>query len=161
MESSLRIGTGYDIHPLAEGRKLIIGGVEIPFSRGLNGWSDADVLTHAVIEALLGAAALGDIGYHFTPGEAQYKDISSLVLLREVGGMLKREGWQASNIDATVIAEQPKLASFISRMRSSLSQALAIEAGQGSVKASTAAGLGPVGRGEAIEAQAIALIKSV
>ena len=161
MENRLRIGTGYDIHPLAEGRKLIIGGVEIPFGKGLSGWSDADVLTHAVIEALLGAAALDDIGRHFPPGETRYKDISSLVLLREVGGMLKREGWQASNIDATVIAEQPKLASFISRMCFSLSQALAIEAGQVSVKASTAAGLGPVGRGEAIEAQAIALIKSV
>jgi len=161
MENRLRIGTGYDIHPLAEGRKLIIGGIEIPFDRGLNGWSDADVLTHAIIEALLGAAALGDIGRHFPPGEAQYKDISSLVLLREVGGMLKKEGWQVSNIDATVIAEQPKLASFIDRMRSSLSQTLAIEIGQVNVKASTAAKLGPVGKGEAIEAQAIALIKSI
>ena len=127
MKNRLRIGIGYDVHPLTEGRKLIIGGIEIPFGKGLSGWSDADVLTHAIIDALLGAAALGDIGSHFPPGEAQYKDISSLVLLGQVRDMLKKAGWQASNIDATVVAEQPRLEGFISQMRSKLSQTLGIE----------------------------------
>ena len=106
MATNLRIGTGYDRHPLAKKRKLILGGVEIPFNKGLDGWSDADVLTHAVIDALLGAAALGDIGGHFPPGQAQYKDISSLTLLKEVGAKLAAGGWGIVNIDANIIAEQ-------------------------------------------------------
>jgi 2-C-methyl-D-erythritol 2,4-cyclodiphosphate synthase len=159
VETRLRIGTGYDIHPLVRGRKLVIGGVEIPFDKGLDGWSDADVLTHAVIDALLGAAALGDIGGHFPPGEAQYKDISSLILLKEVGDKLITGGWRIVNIDATVIAEKPKLAGFIDRMRQNLNQTLGIEMERVSVKASTANGVGCLGRGKWMEAQAAALIE--
>jgi len=159
METKLRIGTGYDIHPLVRKRKLIIGGVEIPFARGLDGWSDADVLTHAVIDALLGAAALGDIGGHFPPGEAKYKDISSLTLLKEVGEKLAAGGWGIVNIDATVIAEEPKLAGFIEGMRQNLSQTLDIEVERVSVKASTANGLGCIGKGRWMEARTVALIE--
>jgi len=159
MESKLRIGIGYDIHPLVKGRKLIIGGVEISFKKGLSGWSDADVLTHAIIDALLGAAGLGDRGSHFPPGEPQYKDISSLVLLKEVKDKLAAKGWRIGNIDATVIAEEPKLAEFINQMELKLSQTLGIEASQISVKASTANNLGCVGKGRGIEAQAVALVQ--
>jgi len=159
METKLRIGTGYDVHPMVKKRKLILGGVEIPFDKGLDGWSDADVLTHAVIDALLGAAALGDIGGHFPPGEAKYKDISSLTLLKEAGEKLAAGGWRIVNIDATVIAEAPRLADYIEPMRQNLSQSLGIEVGWVSVKASTANGVGLVGKGEGIEAQAIALIE--
>lgn len=158
MENKLRIGIGYDVHPLVKERKLVIGGVEIPFDRGLDGWSDADALTHAIIDALLGAAALGDIGGHFPPGEAKYKDISSLVLLEEVREKLAAGGWRIVNIDATVIAEEPRLAGFIDRMRQSLSQSLGIEVDRVSVKASTANGLGLVGKGEGMAACAVALI---
>jgi len=159
MESKIRVGIGYDTHPLVKGRKLVIGGVEIPFKKGLSGWSDADVLTHAIIDALLGAAALGDRGSLFPPGEPQYKDISSLTLLKEVGDKLAAKGWRISNIDATVIAEEPRLAEFISQMELKLSQTLGIEAGQVSVKASTANSLGCVGKGRGIEAQAVALVQ--
>jgi 2-C-methyl-D-erythritol 2,4-cyclodiphosphate synthase len=159
METRLRIGTGYDVHQLVKNRKLIIGGVEIPFDKGLDGWSDADVLTHAVIDALLGAAGLGDIGGHFPPGEPQYKDISSLTLLREVGDKLAAQGWRIVNIDATVIAEAPKLAGFFGQMRWQLSGRLGIDLEQVSVKASTANGLGLVGKGEGIAAIAVALIE--
>ena len=161
MANNLRIGIGFDTHPLVKKRRLVLGGVEIPNDRGLSGWSDADVLTHAIIDALLGAAALGDIGSHFPPGEAEYKDIASLVLLKEVKDKLAAEGWRISNLDATVIAEQPKLNGFISQIQASLSQALGIEAGRVSVKASTAAKLGGIGRGEGIEARAVALIESI
>jgi 2-C-methyl-D-erythritol 2,4-cyclodiphosphate synthase len=158
MADKRRVGIGYDIHPLVKGRKLVIGGVEIPFRKGLDGWSDADVLTHAIIDALLGAAALGDIGSHFPTGEAQYKDISSLALLKTTKDKLAAQGWQIVNIDATIVAEEPKLSQFIGQMRQNLSQTLGIDPGQVSVKASTANGLGCVGRGRGIEAQAIALI---
>jgi 2-C-methyl-D-erythritol 2,4-cyclodiphosphate synthase len=160
MGNKLRIGIGYDIHPLVKQRRLVLGGVEIPHNRGLDGWSDADVLTHAIIDALLGAAALGDIGSHFPPGEAEYKDIFSIVLLKEVKDKLASEGWQISNIDATVITEQPKLAGFINQIRGSLSQALGIETGQISVKASTSAKLSCTGKGKGVEARAVALIIS-
>ena len=158
MENKLRIGIGYDIHPLVKKRKLVLGGVKIPFERGLDGWSDADALTHAIIDALLGAAALGDIGRHFPPGEAQYKDISSLTLLKTTGDKLAAQGWHIVNIDATVIAEEPKLAGFIEKMRQNLSRTLAIEIERVSVKASTSNGLGCIGKGKGIEAQAVALI---
>ena len=161
MANNLRVGIGFDTHPLVKKRRLVLGGVEIPNDRGLSGWSDADVLTHAIIDALLGAAALGDIGSHFPPGEAEYKDVASLVLLKEVKDKLAAEGWRISNLDATVIAEQPKLNEFISQIQASLSQALGIEAGRVSVKASTAAKLGGIGRGEGIEARAVALIESI
>jgi 2-C-methyl-D-erythritol 2,4-cyclodiphosphate synthase len=155
----LRVGIGYDVHPLVKKRKLIIGGVEIPFDKGLGGWSDADVLTHAIIDALLGAAALGDIGSHFPPGEAQYKDISSLLLLEKTGGKLAAEGWRIVNIDATVVAEKPKLAGFFGQMRWQLSGKLGLDLEQVSVKASTANGVGCLGRGKWMEAQAVALIE--
>lgn len=125
----------------------MLGGIDIPFDKGLSGWSDVDVLTHAIIDALLGAAALGDIGSHFPPGEPQYKGISSLALLERVRDRLKESGWQVENVDATIIAEQPKLGGFIDKMRKQLSQALGIAISQVSVKASTSARLGSVGRG--------------
>ena len=159
VENKLRVGIGYDVHPLVKKRKLVIGGVEIPFRKGLDGWSDADALTHAIIDALLGAAALGDIGGHFPPGEAKYKDISSLTLLKEAGDKLAAGGWRIVNIDATVIAEKPKLAGFIDRMRQNLSQTLDIEIERVSVKASTANGVGCLGKGKWMEAQAAALIE--
>ena len=139
----------------------MLGGVEIPFDRGLDGWSDADVLTHAVIDALLGAAALGDIGSHFPPGEPQYKGISSLTLLAVVKDKLAENGWQVDNIDATIVAEKPELREFIDGMRKQLSQVLGVAMGQVSVKASTSEGLGFVGRGEGIAAHAVALIESI
>jgi len=150
---------GYDVHPLVKKRKLIIAGVEIPFDKGLDGWSDADMLTHAVIDALLGAPALGDIGSHFPPGEAQYKDISSLILLEKTGEKLAAEGWRIVNIDATVVAEEPKLVGFFGQMRWQLSGKLGLDLEQVSVKASTANGVGCLGRGKWMEAQAIALIE--
>ena len=154
----MRIGIGYDVHPLTTGRSLILGGIEVPFSKGLGGWSDADVLTHAIIDALLGAAALGDIGSHFPPEEPQYKDISSLLLLEGVKHKLTENGWQVGNIDATILAEQPKLIGFIDKIRQQLSRTLGIDANRVSVKASTSEGLGFVGRGEGIAAMAVALI---
>jgi 2-C-methyl-D-erythritol 2,4-cyclodiphosphate synthase len=159
MADKPRIGIGYDIHPLVGGRKLVIGGVEIPYDKGLDGWSDADVLTHAVIDALLGAAALGDIGSHFPAGKAEYKNISSLSLLKEVRDKLAGGGFKIVNVDATVIAEEPRLGDFIDRMRQNLSQTLGIETSKVSVKASTANGLGFVGRGEGIAALAVAIVE--
>ncbi|MFC2051975.1 2-C-methyl-D-erythritol 2,4-cyclodiphosphate synthase [Chloroflexota bacterium] len=157
----MRVGIGFDTHPLTPRRRLVLGGVEIPSDKGLDGWSDADVLTHAIIDALLGAAALGDIGSHFPPGEPEYKGISSLILLKRVRDKLQRNGWLIENIDATVVAEQPRLRDFIERMREQLSQALGIAATQVSVKASTSAQMGFTGRGEGIAAWAIALLDSV
>jgi len=159
MAKTWKIGIGYDVHPLTPGRRLVLGGVDIPFDKGLSGWSDADVLTHAIMDALLGAAALGDIGRYFPPGEPQYKDISSLVLLEKVRGELAKNGWRVNNIDATVVAEQPKLRDFIEAMRQQLSQTLGINISQVSVKASTSAGLGFVGRGEGIAAYAVAMLE--
>jgi len=159
MKSKMRIGIGYDVHPLTSGRRLVLGGGEIPFAKGLSGWSDADVLTHAIIDALLGAAALGDIGSHFPPGEPQYQDISSLVLLERAGSELIRNGWQINNIDATVVAEQPRLRDFIDRMRQKLSQTLGIDMSQVSVKASTSEGLGFIGQGEGIATYAVAMLE--
>ena len=157
----MRVGIGYDVHSLTPGRRLVLGGIDIPFTQGLSGWSDADVLTHAIIDALLGAAALGDIGSHFPSGEPQYKDISSLVLLKRVGDELKENGWQIVDVDATILAESPRLRDFIDPMRRQVSQTLGIDAGQVSLKASTSDRLGFVGRGEGIAACAVALIESV
>ena len=159
MKSSTRAGIGYDIHPLVVGRRLVLGGMEIPFDRGLAGWSDADVLSHAVIDALLGAAALGDIGSHFPPGDPEYKDISSLVLLGRVKDSLAEAGFAIANIDATIVAEQPRLGEYIDGMRQMLSQALGINVTQVSVKASTANNVGSLGRGEGMAAYAVALIE--
>ena len=161
MNSKMHVGIGYDVHPLTSGWRLMLGGVDIPFNKGLSGWSDADVLTHAIIDALLGAAALGDIGSHFPPGEPQYRDISSLTLLKRVGDELAENSWQVVNVDATIVAEQPKLRDFIDKMRHQISQTLGIAPNQVGVKASTSAQLGFVGRGEGIAACAVALIESI
>jgi len=159
MSDNLRVGIGYDVHALSAGRRLVLGGVEVPFELGLNGWSDADVLTHAVMDALLGAAALGDIGRHFPPGDPQYKDISSLTLLAKVKALLAEKGWQVNNLDATVIAERPRLSEYINDMREKLCQTLGIDMERVSVKASTSDGLGFTGRGEGIAALAVAALK--
>ncbi|MBU2534688.1 MAG: 2-C-methyl-D-erythritol 2,4-cyclodiphosphate synthase [Chloroflexota bacterium] len=159
MAGNLRVGIGYDVHALAVGRRLVLGGIEIPSDRGLSGWSDADVLTHAIMDALLGAAALGDIGRHFPPGDPQYEGVSSLILLAKVKDLLAANGWQVDNIDATIVAEQPKLSEHINRMREKLCQTLELDVEQVSVKASTSDGLGFVGRGEGIAALAVAALK--
>ncbi len=159
MSTNLRIGIGYDAHPLVKKRKLVLGGVEIPYAKGLDGWSDADVLTHAVMDALLGAAALGDIGQHFPPGQAEYKDISSLVLLSEVAVTLKEAGFEAVNIDATVVAEEPRLQQHLNEMRQNFSHVLGIDIKKVSVKASTNNGLGDIGRGKGIAAYAVVLVE--
>ena len=159
MNSKLRVGIGYDVHSLTSGRRLVLGGIEIPFDKGLSGWSDADVLTHAIIDALLGAAARGDIGSHFPPGDPQYKDISSLILLERIRDELAENGWQVNNVDATVVAERPRLRDFIDQMREQLSQTLGINISQMSVKAHTSDQLGFVGRGEGIAAYAVATLE--
>ena len=159
MNGELRIGIGYDVHSLTPGRRLVLGGIDIPFDKGLSGWSDADVLTHAIMDALLGAAALGDIGSHFTPGDLQYKDISSLVLLERVRDELAEKGWQVNNVDATVVAERPRLRDYIDRIRQRLSQTLGINISRVSIKASTSDQLGFVGRGEGIATYAVATLE--
>ncbi len=156
----MRIGTGYDVHRLTEGRKLIVGGVEIPYEKGLLGHSDADVLLHAMMDALLGAAALGDIGRHFPDSEAEYKGISSLVLLERVGEMLEENCFLIENIDATIIAQAPKMRPYIENMRENIAQALHIEMEQVNIKATTEEGLGFTGAGEGIAAQAVCLLNS-
>ena len=156
----MKIGIGYDIHPFASGRPLMLGGVRIPHEAGLAGHSDADVLTHAVIDALLGAAALGDIGQQFPPDDSQYRDASSLDLLRRTVELVAGAGCRVVNVDATVVAEAPKLAPHIEAMRSSLAEVLSVEQGAVSVKATTADRLGALGRGEGIAALAVALVDS-
>lgn len=160
-EILMRIGQGYDVHRLVEGRKLILGGVEIPYEKGLLGHSDADVLLHAVMDALLGAAALGDIGQHFPDSDERYKGISSVELLKEVGKILQENGYLIENIDSTVIAQRPKLLPYRPQMAKNIADALGIEPDQVSVKATTEEGLGFTGAGEGISAQAIALLSSV
>lgn len=157
----MRIGQGYDVHRLVEGRKLIIGGVDIPYEKGLLGHSDADVLLHAVMDALLGAAALGDIGQHFPDSDERYKGFSSIALLKEVGKILQENGYMIENIDSTVIAQRPKLLPYRPQMAENIAAALGIEKEQVSVKATTEEGLGFTGTGEGISAQAIALLSSV
>lgn len=157
----MRIGQGYDVHRLVEGRKLIIGGVDIPYEKGLLGHSDADVLLHAVMDALLGAAALGDIGQHFPDSDERYKGISSIALLKEVGKILQENGYMIENIDSTVIAQRPKLLPYRPQMAENIAAALGIEKEQVSVKATTEEGLGFTGTGEGISAQATALLSSV
>ena len=160
-EILMRIGQGYDVHRLVEGRKLILGGVEIPYEKGLLGHSDADVLLHAVMDALLGAAALGDIGQHFPDSDERYKGISSVELLKDVGKILQENGYLIENIDSTVIAQRPKLLPYRPQMAKNIADALGIEPDQVSVKATTEEGLGFTGTGEGISAQAIALLSSV
>lgn len=156
----MRIGMGYDVHKLAEGRKMIIGGVEIPYEKGLLGHSDADVLLHAIMDALLGAAALGDIGKHFPDTDPAYKDISSVKLLEHVGRLLEENCFFIENIDATIIAQAPKMRPHIDAMRANIAKALQIETEQVNVKATTEEGLGFTGAGEGISAQAICLLTS-
>lgn len=156
----MRIGTGYDVHRLGEGLPLWLGGVQVPHTHGLVGHSDADVLLHAVCDALLGAAALGDIGKHFPDTDPQYKGISSLKLLAHVGGLLKEHGFTVGNVDATVVAQRPKLAPYILQMRQNIADTLSIDVNQVSVKATTTEHLGFEGREEGISAQAVALILS-
>ena len=153
-----RVGIGYDVHPLAQGHPLVLGGVAIPYERGLVGWSDGDVLVHAIMDALLGAAALGDIGSHFPPGDPRYQGISSLELLKRVGMLLRDGGWRVGNIDATIVAEQPRLAGYFADMRQNLARALGIDPSYMGLKATTSEGLGFVGRGEGIAAWAVAAL---
>ncbi|HAS04173.1 MAG TPA: 2-C-methyl-D-erythritol 2,4-cyclodiphosphate synthase [Dehalococcoidia bacterium] len=155
----MRIGIGYDVHRLAPDLKLVLGGVEIPSRQGLIGWSDADVLTHAVMDALLGAAALGDIGQHFPPGDPQLKGISSLILLERVVNMLKEKGYTVGNVDAVIVAEQPKLMEHINNIRNKLADVMKLDIDAVGVKASTSEQLGFAGREEGMVAWAVATIK--
>ncbi len=155
----MRVGMGYDVHRLTEGRKLILGGVEIPYEKGLLGHSDADVLIHAVMDALLGAAALGDIGKHFPDTDEKYRGISSVVLLKHVAALLEEECFVIENIDATVIAQRPKLLPYMEQMRSNIADALGLEIDRVNVKATTEEGLGFTGSGEGISAQAVCLLQ--
>jgi 2-C-methyl-D-erythritol 2,4-cyclodiphosphate synthase len=153
-----RIGEGWDCHALVPGRKLILGGVEIAHTLGLLGHSDADVLLHAIIDALIGAAGLGDIGRHFPDTDARFKGADSLVLLRETGQRVREAGWRVGNIDSTVVAQAPKLAPHIAAMRERIADALGLDAAQVNVKAKTAEKLGPVGQGLSLEARAVVLL---
>lgn len=155
----MRIGMGYDVHRLTDDRKLILGGVEIPFEKGLLGHSDADVLLHAVMDALLGAAGLGDIGKHFPDTDPAYKGISSIKLLEAVGQLLDREGYVIENIDATIIAQRPKMRPYIDQMTKNMAEVLKVEQQQINVKATTEEGLGFTGSGEGISAQAVCMIE--
>ena len=155
---NIRIGEGWDTHALVPGRKLIIGGVEIPHSIGLLGHSDADVLLHAIIDALLGAAAMGDIGSHFSDTDAKFKGADSIVLLIETARLITEQGYRIGNIDSTVIAQAPKLAAYIPAMRQRIADALGLDAGCVNVKAKTAEKLGPVGQGLSMEARAVVLL---
>lgn len=155
----MRIGHGYDVHRLVEGRKLILGGVEIPYEKGLDGHSDADVLVHAVMDALLGAAALGDIGKHFPDTDVAYRGIDSLLLLDHVSEAIAQKGYTISNIDVTVIAQKPKLSPYIPRMKERLTQRLRLEEDQLNIKATTEERLGFTGRGEGISCHAVCLLE--
>jgi len=155
----MRVGIGYDIHRLEEGRELILGGVRIPFELGLAGHSDADVLVHSICDALLGALALGDIGQHFPNTDMQYGDISSLILLEKVKSLIRSRGFVTNNVDAVVIAEKPKLATFIPSMRENIARTLGIDVERVGVKATTAERLGSIGQGKGIAAEAIVSIR--
>ena len=154
----LRIGEGWDCHALVKGRPLILGGVEVPHTHGLAGHSDADALCHAITDALFGAAALGDIGYHFPDTDERFKGADSILLLTEAALRVRQEGWQIANVDSTVVAQAPKLAPYIEAMRARIAQALDLVPAQVNVKAKTAEKLGPVGMGQSIEARAVVLL---
>ena len=159
MKEEVRVGIGCDSHPLVSGRRLILGGVDIPYDKGLSGWSDADVAVHAIIDALCGAADLGDIGTLFPSQEPEYKDISSLVLLSKTSELLKVKEFKVVNIDVTIMAQSPKLAPFIPEMRKRIGQALGVDSTRVTVKTTTNNTLGFIGRGEGIAAQAGALVR--
>lgn len=155
----MRIGNGYDVHRLVPGRKLVIGGVEIPFELGLDGHSDADVLLHAISDALLGAAALGDIGKHFPPSDNSFKNIDSRILLRRVKKLLFDKGYRVVNVDATIVAQRPKMLPFIQKMVQNVAEDLDVDIGNINIKATTEEGLGFTGSGEGISAMAVCLIE--
>ena len=157
----MRVGMGYDVHKLVEGRKLIVGGVDIPYEYGLLGHSDADVLMHAIMDALLGAAALGDIGKHFPDSDPQYKGISSVKLMEHVGALLEKNGYVIDNIDATIIAQKPKMSPYRQQMIENVANALKIDVNQVNIKATTEEGLGFTGKGEGISSQAICMLSSI
>jgi len=157
----MKIGLGYDVHRLTEKRKLILGGVDIPFEMGLLGHSDADVLAHAIGDALLGAAALGDLGVHFPPSDVKYKDISSMILLQKISEMVLKKNFKIINIDATIVAEKPKLIQYIPEMRQNITDILKLRLDQVSVKATTTEGLGFTGTGAGIAVYAVCLIDEV
>lgn len=154
----MRVGLGYDVHKLVEGRDLILGGVKIPYEKGLLGHSDADVIVHAIMDALLGAAALGDIGQHFPDTDPKYEGISSIELLKHVGKLLEEHNYVIENIDSTIIAQRPKMMPHLPQMRKNVAEALGIEVNQVSIKATTEEGMGFTGTGEGISAQAICLL---
>ena len=154
----IRVGEGWDTHALVPGRRLVLGGVEIPFDRGLLGHSDADVLLHALTDALLGAAGLGDIGKHFPDTDERFRGADSVVLLQEAARRVRAGGWSIANVDSTVVAQAPKLAPYIEAMRTRIAAALELAASQVNVKAKTAEKLGPVGMGQSIEARAVVLL---
>jgi 2-C-methyl-D-erythritol 2,4-cyclodiphosphate synthase len=158
--SDVRVGNGFDVHALVEGRPLVLGGVVIPYARGLDGHSDADVLLHAVCDAILGALALGDIGRHFPDSEARWKDADSRLLLRHVVGLATARGYRVGNLDVTVIAQAPKLAPYVAAMRANLAADLGCDEGDVSVKATTTERLGFAGRGEGIAAMATVLLRT-
>ena len=155
----MRIGTGYDVHKLTENRKLILGGVDIPHTHGLDGHSDADVLVHAIMDAMLGALALGDIGKHFPDTDDKYKGISSILLLKHCGELIKNNGYRIGNIDSTIIAQKPKLMPYIPHMRANIADALGIDISKVSVKATTEEGLGFTGERLGISSQAVCLLE--
>ncbi|MGO5053532.1 2-C-methyl-D-erythritol 2,4-cyclodiphosphate synthase [Lachnospiraceae bacterium LCP25S3_G4] len=157
----MRIGMGYDVHKLVENRTLILGGVHIPYEKGLKGHSDADVLLHAIMDAILGAAALGDIGTHFPDTEVEYQDISSITLLEKVGTLLEEQLYIIENIDATIIAQLPKVSPYVEAMRTNIAKSLHIEMDQVNIKATTEEGLGFTGSGEGISAHAICAIERI
>lgn len=156
----MRVGIGYDVHKLVENRPLILGGVNIPFDRGLLGHSDADVLVHAIMDAILGALGMGDIGQHFPDTDDKFKDISSISLLEKVGDMIKKAGYSIENIDSIIMAENPKMAPYLEKMKLNISKALGIEPSMVNIKATTTEGLGFVGTGQGIAAQAAVLLKA-
>jgi len=161
MNQQYRIGNGYDIHRLEEGRKLILGGVEIEHEKGLLGHSDADVLIHAIMDALLGALSLGDIGKYFPPSDPAYKDISSIKLLKHVKGLIDAQGYKINNIDSVVLAERPKLKGYIFLMKENIAKVLDLEVDQVSVKATTMEGLGAIGEGRAIASEAVVMLEKI
>ena len=157
----MRIGYGYDVHKLVENRKLILGGVDIPYEKGLLGHSDADVLIHAIIDSILGAAALRDIGYHFPDSDEKYRGVSSIFLMKETAKLLKNAGFEISNIDSTIVAQKPKLAPYIPQMVKNMAEALGIRENQINIKGKTEEQLGFTGRGEGIKAEAVCLINEI
>ena len=157
----MRVGLGYDAHRLTEGRKLVLGGVEIPFFKGLDGHSDADALVHALCDALLGAAGLGDIGQHFPDTDSRYRGIDSMILLGRVVELLRDNGWKVRNVDATIVAQAPRLAPHTDKMKEKIAAALGVSAREVGVKAKTTEGMGFEGRGEVISAMAVALIEEI